>query len=108
ENDALEQAIETYVANGDNPLTEPLALEAARLAAGAHETAVANGADRPAREAMALASLMAGLALNTARLGLVHGLAHPIGALTGAAHGMLCGMLLPVVMEFNLPSATAK
>jgi lactaldehyde reductase len=57
---------------------------------------------------MALASLMAGLALNTARLGLVHGLAHPIGAVTGAAHGLLCGLLLPPVMEFNLPVAEAK
>jgi alcohol dehydrogenase class IV len=106
--DALVQAVEAYVATGANPLTDALALEGARLAAGALETAVADGADQAAREAMALGSLMAGLALNMARLGLVHGLAHPIGALTGAAHGLLCGMLLPAVMEFNLPAATEK
>jgi alcohol dehydrogenase class IV len=106
--DALVQAVESYVSSGANPLTDSLALEGARLAAGALETAVAHGTDRPAREAMALASLMAGLALNTARLGLVHGLAHPIGAVTGAAHGLLCGLLLPPVMEFNLPVAEAK
>jgi alcohol dehydrogenase len=100
--------VEAFVSNGANPLTDALALEGARLAAGALRTAVRDGADRPAREAMALASLMAGLALNTARLGLVHGLAHPIGALTGAAHGLLCGLLLPAVMEYNLDTAAGK
>src|SRR5205085_1232672 len=100
--DALVQAIEAYVSNGANPLTDALSLEGARLAAGALEDAVHDGTHRPAREAMALGSLMAGLALNTARLGLVHGLAHPIGALTGAHHGLLCGLLMPAVMEFNL------
>jgi alcohol dehydrogenase class IV len=69
---------------------------------------VADGADREAREAMALASMMAGLALNTAHLGLVHGIAHPAGAVTGAAHGLLCGLLLPYVIEYNLPAATPK
>jgi alcohol dehydrogenase class IV len=106
--DAFVQAVEAFVSHGANPLTDSLALEGARLAAGALETAVRDGADRPAREAMALASLMAGLALNTARLGLVHGLAHPIGALTGAAHGLLCGLLMPAVMEFNQGAAECK
>jgi alcohol dehydrogenase class IV len=106
--DALVQAIESYVSNGANPMTDALALEAARLAAGALETAISAPEDRRAREAMALASLMAGLALNTARLGLVHGLAHPIGAVTGAAHGLLCGLLLPPVMVYNLASAETK
>jgi alcohol dehydrogenase class IV len=106
--DAFVQAVEASVSNGANPLTDALAREGARLAAGALETAVRDGSDRGAREAMALASLMAGLALNTARLGLVHGLAHPIGALTGAAHGLLCGLLLPAVMEFNFAAAAAK
>jgi alcohol dehydrogenase class IV len=106
--DAFVQAVEAYVSNGANPLTDALALEAARLAAGALEAAVRDGSDTGAREAMALGSLMAGLALNTARLGLVHGLAHPIGALSGAAHGLLCGLLLPAVMEFNLGAAEAK
>jgi alcohol dehydrogenase class IV len=106
--DAFVQAVEAYVSIGANPLTDALAREAARLSAGALPTAVADGADRAAREAMALASLMAGLALNTARLGLVHGLAHPVGVLTGAAHGLLCGMLLPPVMEFNLTTAAEK
>jgi alcohol dehydrogenase class IV len=106
--DALVQAIESYVSTGANPLTDALALEAARLTAGALETAVRDGTDRTAREAMALGSVMAGLALNTARLGLVHGLANPVGALTGAAHGMLCALLMPAVMEFNEEAAAEK
>jgi alcohol dehydrogenase class IV len=106
--DALVQAIEAYVSKGANPLTDALALQGARLAAGSLEVAVRDGSDRRAREAMALGSLMAGLALNTARLGLVHGLAHPIGALTGARHGLLCGLLMPAVMEFNLPAAESR
>jgi alcohol dehydrogenase class IV len=106
--DAFVQAVESYVSAGANPMTDALALEAARLAAGALPRAVADPADRPAREAMALASTMAGLALNTARLGLVHGIAHPAGAVTGAAHGLLCGLLLPYVIAFNLDVATVK
>src|SRR3989442_14873978 len=83
--DAFVQAVEAYVSNGANPLTDALALEAARLTAGALESAVRDGSNQSAREAMALGSLMAGLALNTARLGLGHGLAHPVGALPRAA-----------------------
>jgi lactaldehyde reductase len=53
--------------------------------------------------------MMAALALSTARLGLVHGIAHPAGAVTGAAHGLLCGLLLPIFKAFNLmPVAAAK
>src|SRR5262249_34559255 len=106
--DALVQAIEAYVSVGANLLTDALSLEAARLAAEALEPAVRDGSDRAAGQAMALARLMAGLALNTAGLGLVHGLAHPIGALTGARHGLLCGLLLPPVMEFNQSAAETK
>ena len=106
--DAFVQAVEAYVSRGASPLTDSLALEAARLAAGSLETAVREPENRAAREAMALASTMAGLALNTARLGLVHGIAHPAGAVTGAAHGLLCGLLLPYVIEFNLEAAEAK
>ncbi|MBI3911578.1 MAG: iron-containing alcohol dehydrogenase [Armatimonadetes bacterium] len=106
--DALVQAIEAYVSRGANPLTDALALAAARLAWRWLPVAFEHGDDRPAREGMALASTVAGLAFNTARLGLVHGLAHPLGAVTKAPHGLLCGMLLPPVVEFNLPAAGAK
>jgi alcohol dehydrogenase len=57
---------------------------------------------------MALGSTMGGMALACARLGLVHGLAHPIGHVWALPHGFVCGMLMPAVMEFNLPVAAGK
>lgn len=107
--DAFVQALEAYTSIGANPLTDALALEAAQLASYTNVAiAVERPGDRPARESLALGSLMAGMALNTSRLGLVHGLAHPIGAITGAPHGLLCGMLLLPVMRFNREVAVAK
>ncbi len=99
--DAFVQAVEAYTSVGANAWTDALALQAAVLTAGSLETAVREPGHREAREAMALGSMLAGTALNTSRLGLVHGLAHPIGAVTGAAHGLLCGLLMPAVMRFN-------
>jgi alcohol dehydrogenase class IV len=106
--DAFVQAVESFVASGANPLTGALSLEAAKLTVGALETAVGEPEDHAAREAMALGSMMAGMALNTSRLGLVHGLAHPLGAVTGAPHGLLCGLLLPPVIRFNREAAAPK
>lgn len=106
--DAFVQAVEAFTSRGANPLTDALAFDAARLTARWVETAVREPANREAREAMALGSMMAGMALNTSRLGLVHGLAHPVGAVTGAAHGLLCGLLLPPVLRFNREAAAEK
>lgn len=106
--DALTQAIEAYVSTGANPISAPLAEEAARRIAGSLRQAVQDGADLQAREDMALGSLLAGLALASARLGLVHGLAHPLGSLYHLPHGLVCGALLPWVIDFNLDAASAK
>lgn len=102
--DAFVQAVESLTSAGSNPFTAALALPAAELTWAHLERAFRDPNDRPAREAMLLGSYMAGAALNTSRLGLVHGLAHPIGAVTGAAHGLLCGLLMPPVMRFNATS----
>jgi len=106
--DAFVQAVEAFTSRGANPMTDALALEASRLTATWLETAFREPENREAREAMALGSMMAGVALNTSRLGLVHGLAHPLGAVTGAAHGLLCGLLLPPVIRFNREAAAEK
>jgi alcohol dehydrogenase class IV len=106
--DAFVQAVEAFTSAGANPMTDALSLQAAKLTARWVEKAAREPAHREAREAMALGSMLAGLALNTSRLGLVHGLAHPIGAVTGAAHGLLCGLLLPPVLRFNREAAAAK
>ncbi len=106
--DALTQAIESYVSTGANPVSDLLCEESIRRLAGSLRQAVDDGADRRAREDMALGSLLAGLALAGARLGLVHGLAHPLGALYHLPHGQVCGALLPHVMAYNLRVAGPK
>ena len=100
--DAFVQAVEAYVSRGANPFTDPLALQAAFDIAEWLPSAFRDGESLEARERMLIASYQAGMALNTARLGLVHGIAHPVGARTGAAHGLLCALLLPPVIRFNL------
>lgn len=106
--DAFVQAVEAYTSSGANPLTDALAFDAALLTGKSLLPAVREPKNRDAREAMLLGSYMAGVALNTSRLGLVHGLAHPIGAVTGAAHGLLCGLLMPPVMRYNADAAGPK
>jgi len=106
--DAFVQAVEAYTSSGANLFTDVLAFEAAVLVARNLLTAYREPAHREAREAMLLGSYMAGAALNTSRLGLVHCLAHPIGAVTGAAHGLICGLLMPAVMRYNRDAAMAK
>ncbi|MBC8139919.1 MAG: iron-containing alcohol dehydrogenase [Armatimonadetes bacterium] len=106
--DAFVQAVEAYTSVGANPLTDALAFDAAKHIAGNLFAAFDDGADKDARKAMLLASYMAGVALNTSRLGLVHGLAHPVGAVTGAAHGLLCGLLFPEVIRFNAAHVGGK
>jgi alcohol dehydrogenase class IV len=105
--DALVQALESYTSRGANPYTQALAGESLRMIASSLHAAYVDPDNRDAREQMLLGSYMAGIALNTSRLGLVHGLAHPIGAITGLPHGLLCAVLLPPVMRFNQCGAYA-
>ncbi|MDH7482436.1 MAG: iron-containing alcohol dehydrogenase [Armatimonadota bacterium] len=106
--DALSQAIEAYVSKGANPITDALAKSAAVRLLTNLPKAYHNGTDIEARTEVALGSLMGGIAFANARLGLVHGLAHPIGVITGLAHGLICALLLPFVMRFNLETSTIK
>ncbi|MCL6520136.1 MAG: iron-containing alcohol dehydrogenase [Armatimonadetes bacterium] len=106
--DALSQAIEAYVSKGANPITDALAKSAAVRLLTNLPKAYHNGMDVEARTEVALGSLMGGIAFANARLGLVHGLAHPIGVITGLAHGLICALLLPFVMRFNLETSTTK
>lgn len=106
--DAFVQAVEAFTSSGANSMTDALAFEAARLTGLNLRAAYAEPENQAAREAMLLGSYLAGAALNTSRLGLVHGLAHPIGAVTGAAHGLLCGLLMPPVMRYNADVSGAR
>jgi alcohol dehydrogenase class IV len=100
--DALTQLIEPFVSVKANPLTDAICREGMRHAAQSLRRAYENGADKAAREGMALASLFGGLALANAALGAVHGFAGPLGGMLHAPHGVLCARFLPLVMEANI------
>jgi alcohol dehydrogenase class IV len=99
--DALAQAIESYTSLGSNPATDALAFEGARLILWGLPDAWHDGANLEARSAVALGSLLAGVALANARLGTIHGLAHPLGIRWNIPHGQICAILLAPVMRFN-------
>jgi alcohol dehydrogenase class IV len=101
--DALTQLIEPFVTPAANPFTDALCREGIPRAARALPRAYAYGGDSEARQDMALASLLSGLALANAKLGAVHGLAGPLGGwLPGAPHGALCARLLPICTAANV------
>lgn len=106
--DALTQLIEPYVSTRANPLTDAVCREGLRRAAPALPLAVHDGANSTAREAMAAAAMMSGLALANAGLGVVHGLAGPIGGIVPAPHGAICAALLPAAMDVNLRALRAQ
>ena len=99
--DALVHAIEAYLSLNASPITDALALDAIRLIAGALPKAYANGSNLQAREDMATASLMAGMAFGNAGVGAVHALAYPLGGNFNIPHGVSNAMLLPHVMTWN-------
>jgi alcohol dehydrogenase class IV len=105
--DALCQCVEAYTSAGANPLTDALAIRGVGLAAGALRRAHADGRDLDAREAMATAALIGGIALTNAGLGAVHGFAAPLGANSDAPHGAICAALLPHVIKANVAAAEA-
>jgi len=106
--DALCQAIEAFVSIHAQPATDALAAEAIHLIGRSLVRAYEDGEDIAARAEMLYGSLLAGMALANARLGGVHGIAHPLGGHYGISHGVLCGLLLPYVMEYNLEYAGEK
>jgi alcohol dehydrogenase class IV len=100
--DALTQLIEPFVCLRANPMTDGFCAEGIRRVAWALREAFFNGQKKSAREAMAIASLLGGLALANAGLGAVHGFAGPIGGSFPAPHGAICAALLQHVMATNL------
>jgi alcohol dehydrogenase class IV len=106
--DALTQCIEPYVTPQANPLSDAVAREGARRAAGALRRAVRDGGDREARRDMAVASLCGGLALANAKLGAVHGFAAPLGGMYPVPHGVACARLLPTVAAVNVRALRAR
>ena len=99
--DALTHAIECYTARRATLLSDLVAEEAIRLIARNLLTAYATGADLSAREGMLMGSLLAGMALATANVGAVHGLAQTLGGQFRVPHGVANALLLPQVMAFS-------
>ncbi len=99
--DALTQLVEPFLSNAANPISDAFCHEGLARIARSLRLAYAQD-DHQAREDMALASLLGGLALANARLGAVHAFAGPLGGMFPAPHGALCACLLPVIMEINL------
>jgi alcohol dehydrogenase class IV len=106
--DALCQAIETYVSVGANPVTDALVIDAIEMIGDSICKVYQDGENLDLREKMLYGSLLTGMALCNARMGAVHGIAHPLGAIYNLSHGLVCGMLLPYVMELNLDVAVEK
>src|SRR5690242_13186458 len=100
--DALCQCVEAYTSIGANAMTDPMALHGVALAGRSLRRAFENGQDLDAREDMALAALLSGIALTNAGLGAVHGFAAPLGANFPAPHGTVCAALLPHVIAANV------
>jgi alcohol dehydrogenase class IV len=99
--DALVHAIEAYLSVNRSPITDAIALGAIKLIAKALPKAYANPKDLQAREDMATASLMGGMAFGNAGVGAVHALAYPLGGRFNIAHGVSNALLLPYVMHWN-------
>jgi alcohol dehydrogenase class IV len=106
--DALTHAVEAATSRVSNPIADSQALHAIRLIARWLPVCVENGADLEARGQMQSAATLAGFAVASAQVGLVHSMSHSIGARCGVPHGTGNGILLPHVMRFNVGACVEK
>lgn len=107
--DALTHAIESYITPGAWTMSDMFELKAIELIHEHLYNAVQNGQDVVAREGMAEAQYIAGMGFSNVGLGIVHSMAHPLGAFYDTPHGVANALLLPYVMEYNADSpARAK
>lgn len=106
--DALTHAVESYTARKATPHTRMYSLEAIRHIGVHLRQAVWNGSNVEARYFMSLGSFLAGFPMVNAGTGLVHAMAYPLGGQYGITHGVSNSLLLPYVLEFNLPAAVPE
>ena len=106
--DALTHAVESYVSTAATPLTDACAVKAIELIARYLPTAVSEPKNQEAREKMAYAQFLAGMAFNNASLGYVHAMAHQLGGFYDLPHGVCNALLLPHVEAFNMSAASGK
>ena len=104
--DALTHAIEGYITKGAWALSDMFHIEAIRIIARSLRGAVENTEE--GRDGMALGQYVAGMGFSNVGLGIVHSMAHPLGALYDTPHGVANAIILPTVMEYNAPSTGEK
>ena len=104
--DALTHAIEGYITAGAWTLSDMFHIEAIRIIAKSLRGAVEN--TKEGREGMALGQYVAGMGFSNVGLGIVHSMAHPLGALYDTPHGVANAIILPTVMEYNAPATGEK
>ncbi len=104
--DALTHAIEGYITKGAWEMSDMFHIKAIEMIAKSLRGAVANTEE--GREGMALGQYIAGMGFSNVGLGIVHSMAHPLGALYDTPHGIANAIILPVVMEFNAPATGEK
>jgi lactaldehyde reductase len=105
--DALTHAIESYITPGAWTMSNMFEIKAIELIAKNLKKAVDNGTDKDARQAMAEAQYIAGMGFSNVGLGIVHSMAHPLGARYDTPHGVANALLLPYVMVYNANSPAA-
>lgn len=106
--DALTHAIEGYITKGAWVMSDMYELQAIKMIAENLPLAVEEPRNPVGREGMALAQYIAAQAFSNVGLGLVHGMAHPMGSLFDVPHGVANALLLPTIMEFNKPCCIKK
>lgn len=106
--DAFTHALESFISNKANPMSDMFALESIRLISASIVEAYQNGSSMVAREKMLLGSMYGGMALTSAGTAAVHALAYPLGGKFKIPHGVANSMLLPHVMAFNMDAITGR
>jgi alcohol dehydrogenase len=106
--DALTHALETYVCNRANPMSECFSREAWRLLSNAFPRVLENPEDLEARGEMQLGACFAGMAIEASMLGAAHALANPLTATFGLPHGQAVGLMMPHVVRFNSPQVDGR
>lgn len=106
--DALTHAVEAYVSTAATPITDACAEKAIELISNYLVNAVENGEDVEARDMMAYAEYLAGMAFNNASLGYIHAMAHQLGGFYNLPHGVCNAILLPHVQEYNKATSASR
>lgn len=106
--DALTHCLEAYTNKFSQPFIDMYAYEGMRLIAANIEAAVKDGSNINAREKVAMGSLLGGFCLGPVNTAGVHALSYPLGSMFHLAHGLSNALLLPYVMEYNIPAAAEK